>query len=1007
MKSSFFFTSLLLCFLFSAPLFAQDIVPLRVSERDGYSRLILGWTEKVAYKVDKSKAGSLLVTFDRNADLSFVDIDFSIIDNVASVNILSVSPLSVSFAIPKTSNVRDFKIGNRVVFDIYNPKDSAEAVAFKESKNKQASLNNLKPEDKVELKPVFKPEQEKPLPKIEIELVPETMPSLPLKKVKEEKLISKAKPHDKKKLNAAVKDENHVVSLRSIQSITVAAFESYGTLAVIVGGGSEHVIPTLNTANKAMFSKFKSFVNNDITAYYMPLPDNLNMKSNGAGLVWDLILGDKVKEKPPIKAKSSLFDKRSLHSGSVFIPLEHVANIVDVEDIITGQNLKVVTVNKVSKNAAIALSYVDFDVLRSPIGLAVRPKVDDLLVSAVDGGIEITRQYKGLSVSSSKDMSEAHMFVERAAKKQAKKSRHGKNDEKVSNNFFRFDEWSMGGADELIRNDNILLAGMKGKTEARRIEDLLALGKMYLSHGRGAEALGYFNYASSELPELEKSPEFKALRGLSKAMDWKSDSALDDFMYKGLKDYDEIKYWKSYVLADLGDWYQAAEILPDNYKPIYDYPSQIGNRLALSLIEVNLRAGRVNVAEELIAFIANRKASLLDPQKAALKYLQGEAYRQHGELDKTKKIWESLTQDKDDLYRTKARLALAILLKNSDEIKNDEVIDRLERLRYVWRGDELEAQIHYWLGKAYFNKNDFIKGLAIMRDAASVAGDIALGHRITEHMGTVFSDFYLKNDLNDVSPLDAVTLYEQFSELTPIGSKGDRLVQKLAEQMVRADLLGRATKLLRHQVNHRLKGKDKLRVAIRLAAIELIDKNPQKAINALGAASASLRFISDKAEKEKRMSEIALLKIRAYSQNKQFDKALSLLENVSVNPNVNRLKADIAWKAGYWDEASEALDSVIIDENISMTRPLSEDQLELILNRAVALSLVNDRIALANMRKKYSDLMLQTKKAHQFEVITRKRSSSALADRETLLSVVSEVDLFKKFLDSYRAEQAN
>ena len=53
------------------------------------------------------------------------------------------------------------------------------------------------------------------------------------------------------------------------------------------------------------------------------------------------------------------------------------------------------------------------------------------------------------------------------------------------------------------------------------------------------------------------------------------------------------------------------------------------------------------------------------------------------------------------------------------------------------------------------------------------------------------------------------------------------------------------------------------------------------------------------------------------------------------------------------------------------------------------------------MREKYSVLMNQTSKARIFEVITRPRQNVKLADRETLLSSVSEVELFKDFIDSY------
>jgi len=131
--------------------------------------------------------------------------------------------------------------------------------------------------------------------------------------------------------------------------------------------------------------------------------------------------------------------------------------------------------------------------------------------------------------------------------------------------------------------------------------------------------------------------------------------------------------------------------------------------------------------------------------------------------------------------------------------------------------------------------------------------------------------------------------------------------------------------------------------------------------------------------------------------------SLNMLEAMTPDPDINRLKADISWEAGFWDDAAEALDDVILDENISLTRPLNDDQAALILQRAVALNLSSDRIALANMRAKYADLMSQTDSARLFDVVTRQRNNTGLSDRETLLSITSEVDLFSDFLEGYRS----
>ena len=1042
MKRFFFFTFLFLCFSIAVPSFAQDTLSLRVGAREGYARITFGWKDDVRYTLDQGEQGKITIAFDRSALIDPSAADFSSVGSVAAMQILSRDPLKLSFSIPKGSDVRDFKIGKRVVLDVYDPEDKAALESFKA--DSQVKVEQAKkPEKQEESEQKKEPEKDvskivkkdTPVEKTHKRLVEEKMPASPpafvlvpehLSESGHEKDHQEQNPAERSHkdfanvkpagvIKESVKQENHVVSVRSTQASDVAAFESYGVLWFVIGNRSSYVVPGFTSPTPEIFSDFRSVKSSDVGVYNMDLPETpLPMKAKGGGLVWDLIMGDKVKENDPVKPVRRFPDGAALRGGKILWPLKHVGHIIDLPDPVTGQVLKVVTVEDGMQFSGAAQSFVDFDVLRSPIGMAIRPKTHGLKVKKTSDGVEISRVPGGLALSPSRDVDEARLFAQQQKDRFAHtpdghgdvgEGYHGA-EKGPSNNFFRFHEWQNGSVADLSENENILLSGMKQKSEARQIEDLLSLGKMFLSHGRAAESLGYFNYALAELPELYKSPEFRALSGVSKALDWKSDAALKDLLHKDLQNQDEVKYWKSFVLADLGDWQQAARVLPTHYKPIYDYPDNIANRLALVLAEVNLRDGRVENAEELMALVENHHDGLFDPQKAALKYLRGEASRQNGKIDKAGRFWEALTQDIDDLYRTKAGLALTILLARDKKITNEEAIDRLERLRYAWRGDELEAQVNYWLGSAYFEDGQFLKGLSIMRDAASIAGSSDLGQRIADRMAKTFKDLFLKDGLKDVSALDAVALYEQFTELTPVGAEGDLLIQVLAERLVGADLLGRATKLLRHQVDHRLKGEDKLRIALRLAAIELIDKNPQKAMDALGKASDTLTFLSDTPENLERRREIDFLKIRAYFQNKQFDKALSLLEKVPVNQKSNRLRADIAWRAGYWEEAADALNAVLIDENLSMMRPLTQEQSALLLNRAIALSLSNDRIALANMRQKYSDLMLQTHKAHQFEMITRPRHNSFLADRETLLSIVSEVDLFKNFLESYRAGES-
>jgi tetratricopeptide (TPR) repeat protein len=244
-------------------------------------------------------------------------------------------------------------------------------------------------------------------------------------------------------------------------------------------------------------------------------------------------------------------------------------------------------------------------------------------------------------------------------------------------------------------------------------------------------------------------------------------------------------------------------------------------------------------------------------------------------------------------------------------------------------------------------------------------------------------------------------VYEQFGNLTPPGDEGNKLVQKLAERVVEADLLTRAAGILQGQVDSRLQGMEKARIATRLAAIYLLDKSPQKAIAAIDAAKPIYEQ-DGTPESQKALKNLELMRARGLSQMDQTEEALALLAKFDPTPDVNRLRADIAWQAGLWEDAAEALQDLILDEALDLGRPLTQQQADLILNRSVALNLSGNRVALANMRQRYEESMKKTPRARLFDVVTRPRQSTLLSDRQTLDSLVSEVDIFKDFLDAYR-----
>lgn len=570
--------------------------------------------------------------------------------------------------------------------------------------------------------------------------------------------------------------------------------------------------------------------------------------------------------------------------------------------------------------------------------------------------------------------------------------------------IFDFQEWTMGGQSALRANKRLIMLGMAGKDDTGKVEDLLSLAKMYLANGWGAEALGYLRIVTQILPELEANPRFVALRGAAEALSGKYEMALKDLLNPVLDEYDDIGFWRAWTLARLQDWRQAAERMPKDFHMLDGYPSFLRDAMGMTLAEITLRDGNVDLGEGLLGYVGKGSEPMRPGQSAARDYLRAEILRQKGEKDKAAAAFEVLAKGRDRQYRARAGLALTNLLIESKKIDTKEAAERLERLRFAWRGDEFEPLVNYRLGALYLEDGQYAKGLSILRDTVEEAPGNGLTEQITGEMLRSFRDIFMTEKLDKLSPLDAITLYEEFRELVPPGAEGDKLTERLAEHLAAANLYGRAGDILEYQLAHTLKGADAVRTAVRLAAIRLLDGRPEAAIAVLDrAAGENLNALDDTARKAK-IREMALLRARALSKMDKSEQALGILNAMPPDEDVNRLRVDIAWGAGNWDEAAQAMQDIILDEDIPPRGPIKPDQATLLLNRAVALNLADNRVALANMRDRFGTAMNATDQGKLFDVVTRPRQNSVLADRQTLTGVVSEVDMFKNFLETVRGK---
>lgn len=940
---------------------AQDAVKLRAGTHQGYARLVFDWPQPVTYEAAPAPGGGAEISFARTGDLDAKDIR---VPGVAAIERLSAAgqPLKIRIALESGYGLRHFTAGNRVVVDITGGGKAA-------APEKPAKETTVPP-------PSSPPPAAAPVP---------AAPA-PVEKT----AIERAQP--------AV--DAHVVTLSSTETIGLAAFERNGWLWLVVDRADVHVPPEIAGPHTDMFQPFEKIELKGGIAYRTKLPENSGLRAygEGGGLIWRIVLTPNERNKPAAEATRAVQGGAAGRGGAVIWQMPQAAKIVDVADPSVGDVIKAVTVGQTDKFAGAARSFVDFDTLDSPVGLALAPKVDDLQITATAGAVRVTRP-GGLALSPEKDISRRLM---RQNVIEPEDAAGGKEDgaPRAVRRLFDFDRWTMGGIQALDDNQRILLSGLSEKDKSGRAQDLLALAKMNIANDRGEEALGFLGFAQDEMPALADSPEFLALRGAASALAGKFESAFSDLFVPQLKEYGEIDYWRAFTLAGLEDWKQALEILPADLATLASYPRVLLEKIGVRTAETELRGGNAAQAKHLLAILDKDRASLGPWTIAAIDYLRGEAHRQNGEYDQAKALWEPLVKGNDDLYRAKAGLALTLLEIDNGDIDYDQAVDRLEGLRYAWRGDELEAQINFTLGKLYIGKDQYLKGFTILRDAASMSPDSDVGREIAAYMTKAFSGLLIDDE--DITPLDAVTVYEEFRELTPTGDEGNRLVQRLADRLVEAELLDRAAAVLQHQVDYRLKDLEKADVGRRLGVVYLLDKSPRPALREFDKARAGYAALLKDPELKAKLRELDLLRAKALSQMNQTEEAITLLNGMPPDPDINRLRADVAWQARLWEDAAEALQDIIIDGAMDLNSPVTDDQADLILSRAVALNLAGNRVEVASMRKRYYDSMKKTARGRLFDIVTRPRQTSVLADRETIDSIVSEVDLFKDFLENYK-----
>jgi hypothetical protein len=621
-----------------------------------------------------------------------------------------------------------------------------------------------------------------------------------------------------------------------------------------------------------------------------------------------------------------------------------------------------------------ARRYAELAVLPTAAGLVVRPYADDLDVAVLNGHVTITRPM-GLA------MTKGPVTTAQSPDQLAR------GDDSPS--FLDLANWANTQGTSFYKAQQRL----RDHIAAERSEDAnharLALARFYLGNQFGAEALGLIDLVEANDPSLQGDMRVQTMRAAADYMMGRYRDAHNDISAGALDNDRHAAFWRGLIEAKLENWNDARKALAMAEPVLHRYPPEWQARARLAEAEAAIAGNAVEVADSQLNHLPHDL-----PRALALQ----------AEIDRARLLAaEGRYHDAEDLFATlencgDEKIATEAVFDNTQAgladgaITRSDAITTLENLRFRWRGDTLELRTLRKLGALYFDRKDWRQGLNVLRIASLNFPNEELARQAQDDMRATFVTLFLKGKADQIAPIQALSLFYDFIELTPIGPEGDEMIRRMTDRLVAVDLLGPAETLLNYQVTKRLDGMARAQVATRLAMLYLMDHKAKEALAAL--KSTDIAGLPDDINHAR-----ILLEARSLAALKQWDQALDLIA-VDEAPDTRKLRADIYWESGNWAVAGQMAENLLGDRWNDAV-PLNADERQNLMRAAIAYSLAGDETSLDRLRTRFEPKMRATADASAFAVVTQNIDLQGTAFRD-MAGRIASIDTLEGFMQDFR-----
>ncbi len=756
------------------------------------------------------------------------------------------------------------------------------------------------------------------------------------------------------------------------ERVSSAVFRRADTLWAVFDTGRPLDLAAFSTHSGDHFKDYDLIQSGELQILKLALTGYALASASSEDTTWILNLAETIiTPAAPVSLNRGL---RSDGRAKITVDYPGLGLVHRLRDAEIGDQITVVTGFGPQRGIIQSQEFVEFSALQSAHGLVVKPNTDDLMVRLLEDEVLITRT-GGLTLSSG---ALSHLDDTDGAALDA--SRPG---------FIDYESWVVTDS-SFFAQAGALQSSIMNLEPSQTLRTRLDLTRLFLANDLGAEALGQLTLIGEFDPSLISDPMFAVMRGIANVLMHRPAEAREDLNGLGLADDPHTALWRGVMETQAHNWREALEEFKNGENIIVDYPETQQAMFRLAAARAALEANDFAIAD--LQLKSMPREGLSASMTADLEVLQGRLFvglERHAEaLD----LFAAARNSGDRKAEAEAIYHSVILQSELGTISPQDAAAELEGLSMIWRGDDLELKTLRLVAEHHIDDQDYRRGLEVMKTAVTTYPDATLALEIHDEMTALFEDLYLNNTADIMRPVDALALYYEFRELTPVGRKGDEMIRNLADRLIAVDLLDQAADILTHQVDKRLIGAARAQVAAKLAMVHLMNREPSDALQVIRQTRQAT--LPQHIQTYRR-----LIEARALTELGQIEAAIDLLVNEDGEEALQQ-RAEAHWRGENWQAAGETFEK-LLGSRLASDEALSASERMNVLRAAISYAFADDRLGAERLRGQFLELMQDTPDANAFDVVTGRVNKDGVAFRN-LANQIAALDTLEAFLVEFR-----